>query len=105
MSSWLSTVSPQPDDEVPPTPRLTERKPEKEKEEGKRKRSKSMSKVKEEKEGNKGEKVGRAKKKGEEGDQANEQVDEEKRLCHSIIGLISHSRRRDCCAVDGIAPS
>ena len=79
MSSWLSTVSPQPDDDVPPTPRLTERKPEKEKEEGKRKRSKSMSKVKEEKEGNKGEKVGRAKKKGEEGDQANEQVDEEKK--------------------------
>ena len=79
MSSWLSTVSPQPDDEVPPTPRLTERKPEKEKEEGKRKRSKSMSKAKEEKEGNnKGEK--RGKKKGEEGEQAtNEQVEEEKK--------------------------
>ena len=80
MSSWLSTVSPQPDDEVPPTPRLTERKPEKEKEEGKRKRSKSMSKAKEEKEGNKGEKGGRGKKKGEEGEQANnEQVEEEKK--------------------------
>ena len=77
VSSWLSTVSPQPDDEVPPTPRLVERKVEKEKEESKRKRSKSMSKVKEEKEVGKGDK--RGKKKGEDGEQANEQADEEKK--------------------------
>ena len=77
VSSWLSTVSPQPGDEVPPTPRLTERKVEKE--EGKRKRSKSMSKAKEEKEGNKGERGGKGKRKGEEGEQANEQVEEDKK--------------------------
>merc|ERR1712083_211273 len=79
VSSWLSTVSPQPGDEVPPTPRLTERKVEKEKEEGKRKRSKSMSKAKEEKEGNKGERGGKGKRKGEEGELANEQVEEDKK--------------------------
>ena len=85
VSSWLTTVSPQPEGEEERVEKPREKEKvtfsEKEKDEGKRKRSKSMSKVQDmEKEGGvvKGERQGRGRRKVEEAEEG-DQVEEDKK--------------------------